>query len=120
MTNDCRRNSMLSLYRTVSYRFMRRRWSRAVLIVVSIMLGVALLVATRVLIQSMQEGTKATLNPFAHAADLIIMNGETGVPGAFADELEEAKIPGLERIEPLVVGDAGMALPGEKGVRLKI
>ena len=111
---------MISLYRTVSYRFLRLRWSRAALIIVSIMLGVALLVATRVLIQSMQEGTTVTLNPFAHSADLIVMNGETGVPGELADELEEARIAGLERIEPLVIGDAGYAPEGADGVRVRI
>ena len=35
---------MLSLYRTLSLRYLRRRWSRAILIVVSITLGVAILV----------------------------------------------------------------------------
>jgi putative ABC transport system permease protein len=111
---------MLSLYRTVSYRFMRLRWSRAALIVVSIMLGVALLVSTRILIQSMQEGTKVALNPFAHAADLIVLNGDTGVPGELADELDEAHIRGLERIEPLVIGDGGYSAPGDKGVRVRL
>ncbi len=46
---------MFSLYRTLSLRYLRRRWSRATLIVVSITLGVAILVATQMLKQSMVQ-----------------------------------------------------------------
>ncbi len=40
---------MLSLYRTLSLRYLSRRWFRALLIVATIALGVGTLVATRAL-----------------------------------------------------------------------
>ena len=39
----------LALHRTLSLRYLRRRWPRTLLIVLSIALGVATLVATRLL-----------------------------------------------------------------------
>src|SRR5947207_12780216 len=99
---------MLSLYRTVSFRYFMLRRSRALLVIISILLGVALLVATRVLIQSMLSASNENLNPFSRAADLIIMNGETGVSGQLVGEIEQAKIPGVAQVEPLVVVDCGL------------
>src|SRR5437016_10549008 len=110
---------MLSLFRTVSYRYLMLRRSRAALIVISIMLGVGLLVSTRVLTQSMLSASNETLNPFARAADLILMNGETGVPGELVGEIEQAKIPGVAQVEPLVVVDCGFVGPqGGEHVRM--
>jgi putative ABC transport system permease protein len=102
---------MLGLFRTVSYRYFLLRRSRAGLVVLSILLGVALLVATRMLIQSMLSASNENLNPFARAADLIIMNGETGVPGELVNDVEQAKVPGVAQVEPLVVQDCGLAEP---------
>src|SRR5439155_7703786 len=50
---------MLSLYRTLSLRYLSRRWFRAALVVASIMLGVATLVATQALSETMSKATLA-------------------------------------------------------------
>jgi len=71
---------MLSLYRTLSLRYLRRRWSRATLIVISIALGVAILVATQMLKQSMVEAGLTAANPLAGTYDLEVSNSDFGVP----------------------------------------
>ena len=58
---------MLALYRTLSLRYLSRRWFRAMLIVASIMLGVGTLVATQALSETMSKATLASGNPMAGA-----------------------------------------------------
>jgi len=65
---------MLSLYRTLSLRYLSRRWFRALLVVSSIMLGVATLVATQALSETMSKTTLASSNPMAGTIDLIVSN----------------------------------------------
>src|SRR5205085_4549428 len=79
-----------------------------------------LLVATRVLIQSLLSASNENLNPFARAADLIIMNGETGVPGQLVSEIEQAKIAGVAQVEPLVVLDCGLPRPEGRGDHVRV
>src|SRR5712692_5710772 len=97
---------MVSLYRTLSLRYLEQRWPRAVLVVASIALGVATLVATRALNQSMTEAVRGATAPLAGVADLHVSNGETGVPISLAKELSE--IEGVRRVEPVVVGRVRM------------
>ncbi|HLJ93827.1 MAG TPA: FtsX-like permease family protein [Gemmataceae bacterium] len=101
---------MLSLYRTLSLRYLRRRWSRAILIVVSIALGVAILVATQMLKQTMVQAGQAAINPLAGTYDLQISNSDFGVPRALVQELARARIPGVRHLRPIVLGRA--VLPG--------
>ena len=58
---------MWSLHRTLSLRYLRQRWLRAALIIVSIALGVAVLLATRVLNQSMAKAARGAITPLAGA-----------------------------------------------------
>jgi putative ABC transport system permease protein len=95
---------MFSLHRTLSLRYLRQRWSRAVLIIVSIALGVATLVATRLLNQSLTEAAHSAVNPLAGTTDLMVVNGDAGVPLRLARELTEARIEGLAEVRPLVIG----------------
>jgi putative ABC transport system permease protein len=81
---------------------LQQRWPRAVLVVASIALGVATLVATRALNQSMTEAVRGATAPLAGVADLHVSNGENGVPIALEADL--AKIEGIRRVEPVVVG----------------
>src|SRR4029077_15048717 len=90
------------LYRTLSLRYLQQRWSRALLIVASIALGVATLVATRALNHSMWLAARSASTPLAGVADLHVSNGDAGVHRELAADL--AKIPGLRAVEPLVVG----------------
>jgi putative ABC transport system permease protein len=100
---------MLSLLRTLSGRHLRRRWSRAALVMLSIGLGVSALVATRLLNQSMTAAAHTAVSPLAGTADLLVTNGDLGVPRALVRELRGAEIPGLDDVRPLVIGR--VALP---------
>ena len=59
---------MLAVYRTLSVRYLSRRWFRALLIVASIALGVATLVATQALNETMTKATLARVNPMPAVA----------------------------------------------------
>src|SRR5207245_8062122 len=96
--------AMLYLYRTLSLRYLRQRWSRATLIVVSITLGVAILVATQMLKQSMIQAGQAAVNPLAGTYDLEVSNSDFGVPRALADQVAHARIAGVRSVQPLVLG----------------
>jgi putative ABC transport system permease protein len=95
---------MLALHRSLSVGYLRLHPTRAVLIVLSIALGVATLVATRMLNGSINQEAPEAVNPMAKLADLVIMNAQTGVPRALADALRKANIPGLSDAEPIVLG----------------
>ena len=82
---------MFSLYRTLSLRYLRKRWGLNLLVVLSIGLGVSVWVATSALYQSLEESVLASINPLAAVADLIINNGDAGVPRAV-----EARLTGVE------------------------
>jgi putative ABC transport system permease protein len=93
---------MLSLYRTLSWRYFQERWSRALLVVASITLGVATLVATRALNHSMWSATRVAVTPLAALADLVVSNGDAGVRADLAPLV--ARVPGVRSVEPVVVG----------------
>jgi putative ABC transport system permease protein len=91
---------MLSVYRTLSLRYLARRWVRALLIVASIALGVATLVATRALNQTMSTAGLATINPMPGVVDLLISNGEGTISADLAKTL--ARIPGVQEASPRI------------------
>jgi putative ABC transport system permease protein len=95
---------MLALHRTISLRYLRQRWSRALLVVASIALGVATLLATRSLNQSMHRATRGAVTPLPGFGDLLVSNGDHNVSGDLVDELSRARIPGIKDIQPLIIG----------------
>jgi putative ABC transport system permease protein len=95
---------MLSLYQTLSVRYLRRRWLRALLIVASIALGVTTLVATQALNQTMTRAGLSSLNPLAGTADLLVSNGESPVARSLAGELE--KVEGVKAAMPRIFENA--------------
>ncbi len=103
---------MLSLYRTLSLRYLSRRWFRAILIVASIMLGVATLVATQALAETMSKATLATGNPMAGKLDLVITNGELPVDHALAREL--AAVSSIKTVVPRIFGHAKILIDDKK------
>ncbi len=106
---------MLALHRSLSVGYLRLHPTRAVLIVLSISLGVTTLVATRLLNQSIhQEGPEA-VNPMAKVADLVVMNAQTGVPRPLAGELKKADIPGLRDAQPIILGRITLPQLDKKG-----
>jgi putative ABC transport system permease protein len=91
---------MISLYRLLSVRHLRRRWARSLLVVASIALGVATLVATQALNESMAVATHHAVTPLAGSADLHVGNGEAGVERRLAGEL--GRLAGIRAVEPIV------------------
>src|SRR5947209_19325659 len=92
---------MYSLYRTLSFRYHRRRASRAALVIIRIALGVATLVSTQSLNRCMDVAARSAAAPAAGAADLIVGNGEAGVRRGLAAELRA--VPGLRAVAPLLI-----------------
>ena len=86
---------MLSLQRTLSLGYLAQHPTRVVLVVVSIALGVGTLVATRSLDDILHKAAEKAVNPFATFADILVVNGATGVPADLADRLNDAHLPGL-------------------------
>lgn len=99
---------MLSLQRTLSLGYLAQHPTRVALVVVSIALGVGTLVATRSLDDVLHQAAEKAVNPFATFADILIVNGATGVPADLADRLNEAHLPGLAEARPLVMGRAAL------------
>jgi putative ABC transport system permease protein len=95
---------MFALHRSLSVGYLRLHPTRAVLIVLSIALGVATLVATRLLNQSINQEAPEAVNPMAKIADLVVMNAQTGVPRQLAGEIKKTSIPGVRDAEPIVLG----------------
>jgi putative ABC transport system permease protein len=82
---------MLSVYTTLSLRYLRRRWVRASLIVLSIAAGVSMLIATRALNRTMDRAAAAAATPLAAVADLIVTNGDAPVERYLAYDLERVE-----------------------------
>src|SRR6266478_3305846 len=103
---------MLSLYRTLSLRYLSRRWFRALLVVASIMLGVATLVATQALSETMSKATLASGNPMAGTIDFIVTNGEFPIDGSLAKELEA--IPSINEVHAKIFEKADIVAGGKE------
>src|SRR5215831_16725945 len=91
---------MLSLYRTLSLRYLKRRNARAVLVVFSIAIGVAAWVATSALIHSLKREISQAATPLSGAADLYVTTGN-GVPLELADRI--ANVSGVAAVRPLII-----------------
>jgi putative ABC transport system permease protein len=102
---------MLPLYRTLSLRYLSRRWFRASLIVASIALGVATLVATRTLNDTMARAVVASSNPLAGIVDLVVNNGELRVARSLAKEV--AAVPGVKKVQTRSWGRAKIKVGDE-------
>jgi putative ABC transport system permease protein len=92
---------MLSLVRSLTFRYLLQKWDRSLLVALSIALGVGMLVSTRLLNQCVDAAAKDTTIP-ADVADLYVTNGEPGVDWSVADELNAARIPGVKRASRFV------------------
>src|SRR5262249_7835462 len=97
-----------------SLRYVSRRWFRAVLIVASIALGVATLVATRALNATMSKAALNIANPMAGIADLVISNGELTTASSLATEI--AKVPGVKSGKARICENARLPEYGNKSV----
>ncbi len=97
---------LFDLQRTITLGYLRQRWTRAALIVVSIALGVSILIATRALNQNLNKAAQGATNPLSAKADLLVVNGQSGVPYTAVDTLRDAgeSIPELEDLQPMILG----------------
>ena len=91
----------LSLFRTLRLRHLKLRWSRALMVIASIALGVATMVATRALNRSMQEAMKSSTHPLQGMAELVVSNGDMGVRLDLAKEVKQ--VPGVTSVMPLLI-----------------
>ncbi|MFO0876638.1 MAG: FtsX-like permease family protein [Gemmataceae bacterium] len=99
---------MITLLQTLSLGYVRQHRTRTILIILSIALGVATLVATQALSRSLKGGIEEGVNPLSRLADLLIMNGDAGVDAALGKELELASVPGVAGVTPFVLTRASL------------
>src|SRR3954469_7120873 len=92
---------MFPLLRSLTVRYLLQKWDRSLLVALSIALGVATLVSSRLLNQCVDAAALDTTIPLDQA-DLYVTAGEQGVDSALADRLKTAGIPGLDRVERFV------------------
>lgn len=93
---------MFPLVRSLTVRYLIQRWERGLLVALSIALGVATLVSARLLNQYVEMAALDSTVP-ADVADLYIWNGEIGVQASLVDELKQAKLQGVKRVEPILI-----------------
>jgi len=93
---------MRAVYQMLSLRYLRQRWNRSALIVLSIALGVATLVSTRILNRCIEVAAAETTTPMG-LGDLYVGNGEIGVERKIADEIRAANVPGVQSVQPVVI-----------------
>src|ERR1700693_1446164 len=105
---------MVSLYRTLSLRYLSRRWFRALLIVASIALGVATLVATRALNETMSKAALNVANPMAGVAERVVSSGDIPIARALGDEI--AQVPGVKSVRARIFENAKLPEYGNKSV----
>jgi putative ABC transport system permease protein len=92
---------MRSLFRSLSLRYWRSRWNRALLLLLSIALGSGIWVATSALSRSLDHLCREATVPLGGAADLYVSNGDAGVPRDLQVALTAT--PGVRAVQPLVV-----------------
>src|SRR4051812_43497676 len=95
---------MFSLFRTLSFRYLSRRWLRTLLIALSIGLGVATLVATQALNGTMAYAAVFAANPTSAFSDLIVSNGDLPVPRSLEKDL--VQVPGVAQVQPRIFANA--------------
>jgi putative ABC transport system permease protein len=93
---------MISLFRTLSISYIGQHRIRTGLVVLSIALGVAVLVATQGLSRGLKGGVQDSVNPLSGLADVLVVKGGAGVPASLAAEIRAANIPGIADAQPFV------------------
>lgn len=109
-----------AVYRLLALRYIRHRWDRAALIIVSIALGVATLVSARILNQCFEAAAQETKTPLA-GADLYVTNGEAGILRSLSNEVRQANIPGVRSVQPIIYDRIAMPqLDGRNAVLIGV
>jgi putative ABC transport system permease protein len=92
---------MRSLLKILSVRYWRRCPARLLLVVASIALGVAAWVATRALSTHLNQSSRASATLLAGFADLLVSNGDAGVPRSLIEPLRQ--LAGVHAVRPVIV-----------------
>lgn len=92
--------SLLSLFRTLSSRYLGHRWDRAGLVMVSISLGVAMLVSTQLLNDCLDNAVRESTSPGTEIADLVV-SANRNVRLDLAPKLR--KLQGVQSVQPLAI-----------------
>src|SRR5262249_24484241 len=93
----------------LSSRYLGRRRLRTLLVVASIALGVATLVATRALNASLGKAAEGAVTPWSAASDLVGLNGQAGVPAEAVRKIADAGLAEVREVQPVVL--VRVALP---------
>jgi putative ABC transport system permease protein len=95
---------MFALQRSLSFGYLRQHRTRTILVLFSIGLGVATLVATQALKATLNDTGRQAANPLSQLADLLVLNAQTGVSRSLVDRLLSAGAPEVQSVEPLLLG----------------
>src|SRR5262245_17668051 len=93
---------MLSLFRTLSLRYLWHHWARTGLVVASIALGVAAWIATIALYGAVTRSLHQAASPLRGSADFSVTSPTGVVDAALGPQLEKL-VPGIKRVEPLII-----------------
>jgi putative ABC transport system permease protein len=107
---------MIVAFRSISLRHFAAHKLRTVLTAGGIALGVAIVIAMRLMHESVATSYERTVAKIAGKASLEITNGEGGVPEELLDEVKRA--PGVRAAAASVQGF--VSLPGHPGERLYV
>ncbi|HKB37645.1 MAG TPA: FtsX-like permease family protein, partial [Gemmataceae bacterium] len=92
---------MLSLFRTLSLRYLWKHWSRSALVIASIALGVATWVATDALSRALDRSLKQAVTPLGIADVYVTDTAKGGIDPVLAPRVR--KLPGVKRVDPLII-----------------
>ncbi len=107
-----------TLLRTLTLSYLGQHPLRSVLVVLLIALGVTVLVATQALGIGINKSIQEGVNPLGSLADLLVVNGQAGMPAELASKLREARIEGVKEVTPFVFARMSLAELGNKVVWL--
>jgi putative ABC transport system permease protein len=107
-----------AIHRTLSLGYIRQRWMRTFLIVASIALGVATLVATRALNANLNKAGRDAANPLSGTADIVVTNGQTGVPRGVLKQIDDAQYAEIRDVRPMVFARVVIPELGNRSVLL--
>ncbi len=99
---------MFTLLHTLSLGYLRQRWTRTMLLIASIALGVAMLVATRSLHDALKRSARDAVSPMTGLSDLVLVNGQSGLPVSLLAGLREPAVPGVADLRPIVIARASL------------
>ncbi len=105
---------MLSLFRTLSLRYLWMHWGRGVLIVISIALGVATWVATNALHRALDRSLRQAASPLRGTADFYVTNSATLFVDASLAQRLLREAPAVRRVEPVLIEHVTVSLQEAK------